>query len=104
MDANRITIGIFDVYQGLPLNKLFFDPCYYAPVNKLNLNNNRLLRNGDIVEMFVDFDSMELKWKINGIHFKRWKRRNYKIKIHKSQFRAGINLFVPGDSVKLLVD
>ena len=103
----RIAIGLFDLKTDCnidpPLSHHFVDyygqnreyiycfntsPIYDEWSASINVN--------DIIEMNLDFDKSQLKWKINGKLLETIKG------IKSSKFKVGVNLFAPGDSLQLL--
>eukprot|EP01084_Bolivina_argentea_P166138 288520_1 len=55
-------------------------------------------KEGDIIEMIVDFDSLELSYIVNGIDF------GVAFKIEKTEYRAAIAMYYLADSITLLED
>ena len=80
----------------------------------MNKNDGHELEAGDIIKMFVDFDKLQLKWTVNGIdydpneerHYPGWEEERADLSmprtIAQSKYRAGVNLFVEGDSIQSL--
>ena len=120
-ECNRITIGIFDINacKILPLKSHFMDEqgqteSNTVTINFMNKNDGHELEAGDIIKMFVDFDKLQLKWTVNGIDYDPNEERDYAgweedrvnlsmpRTIAQSKYRAGVNLFVEGDSIQLL--
>ena len=101
MSHSRISIGIFEVSnnQQPPLSRRWGN--YSITLNFKNQVNGRALEIGDIIEMFVDFDELNIKWKINGIDYSNYIKRR-KITIKPGKYIVAVNLFAPKDSIKLL--
>ena len=53
------------------------------------------IKSGDVIAMIIDFHNSEIKWSINGSEHSRER-------IARLKYRAGINLYVPGDAIKLV--
>ena len=104
MSNSRISIGIFEVTndQQPPLHgRLPVLGNYDITLNFKNQANGHVLEIDDIIEMFVDFDELNIKWKINGIDYSNNSVRGT-IAIRPGKYIVAVNLFAPGDSIKLL--
>ena len=112
------TIGIFDSDEqddddDYPINKRFLEgyekgygwsPCNAKLINtktgickKDDKDYGIKCDQGDIIEMFVDMNKLELSYVVNGQDF------GVAFKIRDSYYQAAINLFCTGDSITLLL-
>ena len=106
---NRISIGIWKAQYTPPLNAYFLADLDYVrgfgtAINRRKRAYGKLLQVGDIIEMFVDFDhdKLRMRWQINGSHFHEiWEPEEGR-RISQSEYIVGVNLLMPGDSIKLL--
>ena len=100
---NDMLIGIWEAKHTPPLNKDFTYNSIRGIgeiVNRRNKANGQVLKNGDIIELFVDFDELKMGDKINGCDYYPFDKKDREIE--QSEYIVGVTLLMPGDSIKLL--
>ena len=103
--GGRVFIGIWKAKYTPPLSIPFSawnTRCVGTSINLRNKANGEMLKVGDIIDMFVDFDELRMRFQINGTDFYSSEDHKEGIKIENSEYIVGVNLEWPGDSIKLL--